>query len=258
MANDDKSGFKVVLDDQHMDFDFDKMTQLFWLIYNSKETLWGEFTNPKFITKNEKILNYLVKSLNNELSANEIIKFLEKEWHYITGDTDSKNVDDYKFECFNNNRKAHTDKVVQAAWNKKWNEHIENCSTPPPPSAASNLEILKMFHAVTDENHKLKEQNQNLQQRLNQYEPTNLYSLSIDELESLSLTFTKQIEKIDNIIQQIYDRQIKCIVCIDADKNIVIQDCGHFVLCANCESKLLKKSCPRCQRSYSNTFKIKF
>lgn len=255
MANENNSASNVVLDDPFMDLHFDKMTQLFWLIYNSKETFYGEFSNPKFITENKQTVKYLVKSLNNQLNANEIITIIQQHWYHLAGDAKNENNND-KFKCFNKNRKAHTDKVVQAAWDKKWNQHIENASTPPPPSAATNLEILKMFHISSEENAKLKEENKHLQQRLNQYEPTNLYSMSIDELKALSLSFSKKIDKIDIIIQQIYDRKIKCIVCIDSNKNIVIQDCGHFVLCANCESKLPKKICPQCQRSYTNTFKI--
>ena len=255
----------IVLDDPFNDFDFEQITELFWFIYNSKETLFGEFSNPKFITENPKKVNYLVKSMQNRLNGHEIKKFIEKEWHYFA-DANSRNQQKFNlsFAAFNSNRKAHTDKLLQAAWNQKSKQHIDNASTPPPPSQATNLEILKMFRNLKEENENLKEENENLKvenkivkQRLNEYEGTNLFSLSIDQLNSLSSKLNQQMQKINNIIQQTCDLKTKCSICMDAEKNIVIQDCGHFVLCANCATNLSKKVCPQCQRAYTNTFQIR-
>lgn len=187
----------------------DKMTKLFWLIYNSKETLWGDFKNPKFVTENAHIINYLVKSLHHQLSPNEIIQFIEQQWCRVN--------------------------VFPACHQ---------------PSISNDSEMFKMINI-------LKKENQNLKERLNHYEPVNLYCLNVDQLNSLSLKFNKQIEKIEQIIKEKYDRKSQCIICRDADKNIVIQDCGHFVLCADCEPKLPHKICPQCQRSYTNTFKVR-
>ena len=211
--NDNDDDNKNDEDDIVKDFDFEKMAKLFWLIYNSKETLWGEFKNPKFITENPQIINYLVKSLNNELDADEIIEFINHQWAHLT--------------------------CTPSLWN-----------IPSIPTN-SNIDSLK------EENQNLKEENQNLKQRLKQYEPSNLYCLSIDQLNSLSMTFINKISKIDQVMQEIYDRKIKCIICRAIDKDIIIQDCGHFILCVNCESKLSPKICPQCQRSYTNTFKIR-
>lgn len=95
-----------------------------------------------------------------------------------------------------------------------------------------------------------------LQQHINSYEPNNLFVLGIDELDKIKSNLVSQIAKVENAKQIIYDQQILCIICMDVQKNIIIKDCGHFVICESCENKLSAKNCPQCQTPYTTTFKI--
>lgn len=68
-------------------------THLFWIIYNSEQTKYGEFDDPNFIVKNNQILNYLQISLGYRMSINEIKEFVLQEWYF--GDVDGLNEDNY-------------------------------------------------------------------------------------------------------------------------------------------------------------------
>ena len=57
-------------------------THLFWIIYNSKETKYGNFDNTDFIINNDNILTYLQISLGYRMTINEIKEFILQEWNF--------------------------------------------------------------------------------------------------------------------------------------------------------------------------------
>ena len=71
-------------------------THLFWIIYNSPQTRYGDFDDPDFIVTNDDILTYLQISLGYRMSINEIKEFVLQEWHF--GDVDGLNEDNYSDE----------------------------------------------------------------------------------------------------------------------------------------------------------------
>jgi len=70
----------------------------------------------------------------------------------------------------------------------------------------------------------------------------------LDELD-------KKIKSSTNILcynnSKIYEEtnKIKCIVCMDNNKNMIIKSCGHYIMCENCIYNIQK--CPMCRSSYS-------
>ena len=55
-------------------------SHLFFIIYNSSETKFGEFDHPDFIIKNDSILTYLQTSLGYRMSKKEIVEIVVHEW----------------------------------------------------------------------------------------------------------------------------------------------------------------------------------
>ena len=85
----------------------------------------------------------------------------------------------------------------------------------------------------------------------------NIDVLNVEQLDTLSQRFEYKLAKIKKAKQRIYDNQLSCVICMDKRRNIVIQGCNHFVICDECERKLVLNKCPQCQRAYSNIIKLR-
>lgn len=48
-----------------------------------------------------------------------------------------------------------------------------------------------------------------------------------------------------------------CCCCLGEKPNVVLDGCGHLVLCSNCINKISNKRCPICKQKYTNYF-LKF
>ena len=87
---------------------------------------------------------------------------------------------------------------------------------------------------------------------------------TIDALEKVKLNKLKEVDKLKNEIEtekkaiQDIKRQLECRICYVNRKNIVILGCNHLDICDKCEVKWDKKKCLRCQKPYTNVFKINF
>lgn len=44
-----------------------------------------------------------------------------------------------------------------------------------------------------------------------------------------------------------------CIICLSNVKEIIFVPCGHFNMCNDCNSKLVKRNCPICRQIIVNT-----
>lgn len=71
-------------------------SHLFWIIYNSPQTKYGDFDDPDFIVKDDSILRYLQISLGYRMTISEIKEFVLQEWHF--GEVDGLNEDNYSDE----------------------------------------------------------------------------------------------------------------------------------------------------------------
>lgn len=53
---------------------------------------------------------------------------------------------------------------------------------------------------------------------------------------------------------------IKCVICLDNNKNIVVKPCNHVVMCENClnsdKKKFIGQFCPLCRKQIVLTEKI--
>ena len=66
----------------------------------------------------------------------------------------------------------------------------------------------------------------------------------------------KQSEQMD--LSQATDSEQSCIVCMSNKRQIVLNPCGHYIMCIGCTDKIMKdtKICPVCQKSIITAIKI--
>jgi E3 ubiquitin-protein ligase MUL1 len=69
------------------------------------------------------------------------------------------------------------------------------------------------------------------------------------EMKKMREKILKRRNEID--AQGLSDAQI-CIVCLENPREVILLDCGHVCICADCVSKVNGK-CPICRNSFSNT-----
>ena len=74
---------------------------------------------------------------------------------------------------------------------------------------------------------------------------------------------TKLLEKYHNGMklikesrERLLDDKLRCMICYENPKEVVIQPCLHHVMCLDANG-LLKKECPRCQQTFTNVLKVK-
>ena len=96
------------------------------------------------------------------------------------------------------------------------------------------------------------------QQRLDELKDytLNIDALNLEQLDLLKQRFDYKLDKIAKAKQKLFENKVLCIICLDNEKNVLIQGCNHYVLCDKCEPKLYRKKCPLCQKSYSRVIKV--
>eukprot|EP01083_Nonionella_stella_P035227 96217_1 len=114
-------------------------------------------------------------------------------------------------------------------------------------------------HDLQKENDALKEEVDSIKKKLSLYhgKSAEINTLSLMELDSLDSTLQYAMNTVKEARERLLENKLMCIVCLKNEKNIVIQQCGHFDLCNECEQQLPKKICPRCQQTYGDITIIK-
>eukprot|EP01083_Nonionella_stella_P260566 888274_1 len=114
---------------------------------------------------------------------------------------------------------------------------------------SENVETKKQLQKSIDQ---LQEEKVVLSDRLKLFNGTSqkMNTLGFEALDELESKLHNGILKIQNSRNALLDRKFSCVVCLDAPKNILTDGCNHIVLCQVCETKLLSKVCPMCQRPY--------
>eukprot|EP01089_Gocevia_fonbrunei_P004978 TRINITY_DN15097_c0_g1_i1.p1 TRINITY_DN15097_c0_g1~~TRINITY_DN15097_c0_g1_i1.p1 ORF type:complete len:154 (-),score=29.19 TRINITY_DN15097_c0_g1_i1:35-496(-) len=60
--------------------------------------------------------------------------------------------------------------------------------------------------------------------------------------------------KIQNFQERKRDDSRLCMICMDAEKQIVFSPCGHLVACVECAQQL--KSCPMCRKDIADRVRV--
>ncbi|PAA65561.1 hypothetical protein BOX15_Mlig016736g2, partial [Macrostomum lignano] len=50
--------------------------------------------------------------------------------------------------------------------------------------------------------------------------------------------------------------QLQCVVCLDRERNIMLQPCNHFCLCDACHQRLKRRVCPICNRPIASVLPV--
>eukprot|EP01084_Bolivina_argentea_P264331 447721_1 len=114
-----------------------------------------------------------------------------------------------------------------------------------PPAKKQRISLKQ-----TEEIDTLKTENKRLKQKIESMDGNNMEhidSFSEKKLNELESTYENKMKLIKEAKERLIENKVKCIACLTNPKNIVIEGCNHFDLCDECESKLEKKICPRCQ-----------
>ena len=88
-------------------------------------------------------------------------------------------------------------------------------------------------------------------------EQKEINEMNDSELEDLQDELEERLQKIKQERQTRYINQAYCVICKINPKNVGILKCKHLDLCAECESKLSSKKCPRCSTNYNKIIIIK-
>ena len=84
----------------------------------------------------------------------------------------------------------------------------------------------------------------------------NINALNVEGLDLLKQRFEYKLAQIARAKAKIFENKVLCMICMDNEKNVLIQGCNHYVICDKCENRLHTKKCPLCQKSYSNVIKV--
>ena len=78
----------------------------------------------------------------------------------------------------------------------------------------------------------------------------------LEQLDLLKQRFEYKLSKIAKAKEKIFENGVLCMICLDNRKNVLIQGCNHYVICDECETRIHRKKCRQCQKSYSNVIKV--
>lgn len=57
-------------------------------------------------------------------------------------------------------------------------------------------------------------------------------------------------------ISSLMTQEMKCIICFDNLKNIILVPCHHMAMCSFCYENLNRKMCPICRKNILNVVRI--
>ena len=126
----------------------------------------------------------------------------------------------------------------------KWNGYLRNHMPDTVRFHDNNNNQMELDQA----NDKIKQ----LQKQLEYYTMTIDSNLSEEILDHLKQHHEQRIVEINTA----EDQKIQCVKCGVNDRNIVILQCSHLLLCDGCELSMQIKKCPKCNVSYQKVLKI--
>ena len=91
---------------------------------------------------------------------------------------------------------------------------------------------------------------------LKQYNLWNIDGLNEEKLNELESKMMHNMKIIKERRERLMDDKLRCIICLENAKNIVILGCNHFDICNECEMNLQPKVCPRCQNTFTNVIRL--
>merc|ERR1712083_541414 len=90
--------------------------------------------------------------------------------------------------------------------------------------------------------------------RLNNNE--NIDAMDEKQLDELEEKHKIKLKEIQDAKEKLMDDKLRCVVCLENPKSILIQGCNHLVLCEQCEESMVRKVCPKCHKAYKKVTKI--
>ena len=116
------------------------------------------------------------------------------------------------------------------------------------------MDSISINSAVQHEIETLKRKNIELENKIKILNcPTKQISkLNLEGLNELELKLQNDLRLIQKAKQKLYLNNFYCILCLKNQKNVVINQCNHFVLCYQCQINLKPKKCPICHCQFTN------
>ena len=125
------------------------------------------------------------------------------------------------------------------------NEPIDNDPINPDSqkgACGGSTDLQEYFNKIEDENEKVKDDKSLLIGYVKKE------TISMKEMKE---NLKKENKSLKEIIEKNEDRKL-CKICLDKEKRILFQPCGHLISCEKCVPSLEKK-CPMC-RQFINKF----
>merc|ERR1712130_278616 len=82
----------------------------------------------------------------------------------------------------------------------------------------------------------------------------NLNTMKWDKLSELERTLFHSLQIVRVKMNQIHESNQLCVICLDNDKNIVLQPCNHFVFCDECSRD--RQDCPLCHANITERISV--
>ena len=76
------------------------------------------------------------------------------------------------------------------------------------------------------------------------------------ELKIYEKKLLKRLKYVHIHQQKLSDQKMKCIICKQRDKNVILNGCNHLDICSECEKRLAANLCPSCFTEYDEAFVI--
>lgn len=87
--------------------------------------------------------------------------------------------------------------------------------------------------------------------------PEKIEKMRLESLEALSVTIQGNHKVVDQAKDKLRKKKYCCTMCMERQKNMFLDGCGHMV-CEQCESGIKIKKCPVCMAPYHMARKIVF
>ena len=92
--------------------------------------------------------------------------------------------------------------------------------------------------------------------KLNEEELNEFETKFQEKYQNLQVEYQNGMKMIKETRERLMDDKLRCIICLNNQKNIVIKGCNHFDICDKCENDLPQKKCPRCQAPFKSVIKL--
>eukprot|EP01084_Bolivina_argentea_P155152 270401_1 len=121
------------------------------------------------------------------------------------------------------------------------------------------IESISINSAVQHEIESLKNENVKLKKEIKKLNCSEkeICKLNLQELNELETKLKNGLNVIYEVKEKLYKSRFYCILCEKNQKNVLINQCNHFVLCSECEKKLEPRKCPICRVRFTQTTKLK-